>query len=90
MPGYDKTGPMGNGPKTGRGMANHQEQNGTGQQCNRMRRRRNMGDGSGGRNCGGKLGAGRGQGKKRRMCSKQETGKGCQRVGQKALEHSCD
>ncbi len=87
MPGYDKTGPMGNGPKTGRGLGvsvadNNQEQNGNVLQCNRMRRRRNMQDGTGGRRCGRRQGAGVGKGQGRNQEMNAGMGQGRNRAAQ--------
>ncbi|WED23817.1 hypothetical protein L3Q72_21530 [Vibrio sp. JC009] len=67
MPGRDGTGPMGNGPKTGRGMnmAENQQQDKGEFQGMRIRQGRGMGrsmaaDDS--RGCGRRQGAGRGRG----------------------------
>ena len=76
MPGCDGTGPMGQGPKTGRGRgmntADNQVQNSNVPQGNRIRQRRNMEDGFGGRNGGRRQGLGRGQG----LGNKQGAGRG--------------
>ncbi|PJC86719.1 hypothetical protein CSW98_06925 [Vibrio sp. HA2012] len=91
MPGYDKTGPMGNGPKTGRGLGvnvtDNQVNGDNTSQCKRMRQRRNIQDGFGGRGCGRRQGAGsgRGQSRNQEMNVGMGPGRNCTAQGRKGM-----
>ncbi len=100
MPGHDRTGPQGNGPRTGRGLVttrgDDQAHNLTGEFCQRRRRRQRMGDVCEERSYGrrrGDMESGRGfsarqnmQGKRGMKRGNHFQGKGRNRMGQQTLD----